>query len=76
MKIAFLFYRTPPVFKGAKKLYFMYYLREVTVLFGKGLYKSAFFTYSFGKTRFSYFCVLVFRVSVSLAFNFYFYSMF
>ena len=77
MKIAFLFYRTPPVFfKGAKKLYFVYYLREVTILFSKGLYKSAFFTYSFGKTRFSYFCVLVFRVSVSLAFNFYFYSMF
>ena len=35
-----------------------------------GLYKSAFSTYSFGKTRFSSFCVLVFRVSVSLAFNF------
>ena len=73
MKIAFLFYRTPPVFfKGAKKLHFMYYLREVTILFSTGLYKSAFFTYSFGKTRFSYFCVLVFRVSVPLAFNFYF----
>ena len=27
-------------------------------------------TYSFGKTRFSFLCVLVFRVSVSLAFTF------
>ena len=34
-----------------------------------GWYKSAFSTYLFSKTRFSSFCVLVFRVSVSLAFN-------
>ena len=47
----------------------------VIILFSTGLYKSAFSTYSFGKTRFSSFCVLVFRVSVSLAFNFQFCSM-
>ena len=57
-------------FKGAMKLYFMYYSRVVIILFSTGLYKSAFSTYSFGKTRFSSFCVLVFRVSVSLGFNF------
>ena len=62
--------------KGATKLYFMYYLCVIIILFSMGLYKSAFSTYSFGKTRFSSFCVLVFRVSVSLAFNFQFCSMF
>ena len=63
-------------FKGAMKLYFMYYSRVVIILFSTGLYKSAFSTYSFGKTRFSSFCVLVFRVSASFAFNFQFCSMF
>ena len=62
--------------KGATKLYFMYYSCVVIILFSTGLYKSAFSTCSFGKTRFSSFCVLVFRVSVSLAFNFQFCSMF
>ena len=57
-------------FKGATKLHFTDYSRVVIILFSTGLYKSAFSTYSFGKTRFSSFCVLVFRVSVSLGFNF------
>ena len=62
------------LFKRATKLYFMYYSRVVIILFSTGLYKFAFCTYSFGKTRFLYFCVLVFRASVSLDFNFYFCS--
>ena len=49
-------------------MYFMHYSRVVIILFSTGLYKSAFSTYSFGKTRFSFFYVLVFRVSVSLCF--------
>ena len=62
--------------KGAAKLYFMYYFRVVIILFSTGLYKSAFSTHDIGKTNFSSFwCfgvfgVLVFRVSVSLRFNF------
>ena len=56
--------------KGATKLFFMYYFRVVIILFSTGLYKSAFSTYDFGKTSFSSFYVLVFRVSVSLGFNF------
>ena len=56
--------------KGAAKLYFMYYSCVVIILFNMGLYKSAFPTYYFVKTRFSSFCVLVFRISVFLAFNF------
>ena len=35
-----------------------------------GLYKAAFSTYFFGKTRFLSVCILVFPVSVSLAFAF------
>ena len=57
--------------KRATKSYFMYYLRVLIILFSTGLYRSAFSTCSFGKTRFSSFCVLGFRVSVYLAFNFY-----
>ena len=53
-------------FKGATKLYSMYYSRVVIILCSADLYKSAFSTYYFGKTRFLFFCVLVFRVSVSL----------
>ena len=56
--------------KGATKLYFMYYLCVVIILFSTDLYKPAFSTCDFGKTSFSSFCVLVFRVSVSLGFNF------
>ena len=63
-------------FEGATKFNFMYYFRVVIVLFRTGLYKSAFSIYVFGKTSFSFFCVLVFRVSVSLGFHFYFCSMF
>ena len=63
-------------FKGAMKLYFMSYLHVVIILFSTGLYKSAFSTYSFAKTRFSSFCVLVSCVSVYLAFNFQFCFMF
>ena len=54
--------------KGATKLYFMHYLRVVIILFSMGLYKSAFSTYCFDKTRFSSFCVLVFHV---FAFHFF-----
>ena len=57
--------------KEAMELYFMYYLCVVIILFSTGLYISAFSTYSFGT-----FCVIVFHVSVSLAFNFQFCSMF
>ena len=56
--------------KRATKLYFMRYLRVVIILFCTGLCKTVFSTCSFGKTRFSSFCVLVFRVTVSLALNF------
>ena len=52
------------------KFYFMYYIRVVIILLSTGLYKSAFLTYDFGKTSFSSFCVLYFRVSVSFGFNF------
>ena len=55
--------------KGTTKLCFMHYSRAVIILFSMGLDKSAFSTYSLGKTTFRL-CVLVFRVSVSLAFNF------
>ena len=58
------------IVNGATKLYFIHYLRVVIILFSTGLYKSTFSTYSFGKTRFLSFCVLVFGVSVSLAFSF------
>ena len=59
-------------FKGATKLYFIHYLHVVIILFSTGLCKSALSTYSFGKTRFSSFCVLLlaFRASISLALNF------
>ena len=56
--------------KGATKLHFMHYSRVVIILFSAGLCKSAFCTYSFGKTRFSSFYVLVFHDSISLVFNF------
>ena len=56
--------------KGATELYFMYYFRVVIILFSTGSYKSAFSTYNFGKTSFSSFCVLVFRVFVTFVFNF------
>ena len=49
----------------------MNYFCVVVILFSMGLYKSAAFsTYDFGKTSFLFFCVLVFRVSASLGFNF------
>ena len=54
--------------KGATKLYFMCYSRVVIILFNTGLYRSGFSTYSFDKIRFSSSCVLIFHVSVSLAF--------
>ena len=60
----------PADFEGGTKLCFMHHLRVVITLFSTGLYKSAFYTYSFGRIRFSSFCVLVFRVSVCLAFRF------
>ena len=56
--------------KGAANLHFVCYLRVVIILFSADLDKSVFSTYSFGKTRFSSFCVAIYRVSVSLAFNF------
>ena len=54
-------------FKGAAKLYFMNYFRVVIILFSTGLYKSAFSTYSFGKTRFPSFYILVLYVSASVS---------
>ena len=58
------------VFKGATKLYFMHYLRVLIIFCGTGLYQSAFSTYSFIKTRFSSFSVLVFHVSISVVFSY------
>ena len=57
-------------FKGTTKLYFMHCSRSVIILFSTGLYKSAFSTYSLGKTSFSFLCVLVFHVFISLGFSF------
>ena len=57
-------------FKGAAKLYFIHYSRVVIISVSTGLYKSAFSTYCFGKTRFSSFRVLFIRVSVSLVLSF------
>ena len=48
--------------KGATKLYFVHYLRKVMILFSMGLRKSVFSTYHFYKTRFLFFCVLIFCV--------------
>ena len=59
--------------KGATKLYFMHYSCVVIILFSASLCKSAFSTDSIGKTRFSFFCFLVFHVSISLVFIFLFY---
>ena len=62
------------ILKGATKLFFIHYLRAVIILFSASLYKSAFSAYSFGKTRFSSFCVLVFCVCVSMfSFSFFFF---
>ena len=52
-------------------MYFMYYSRVVSILFSTGLYKSAFPTYSFDKTRFSsflflYLWLLIFGFAVRL----------
>ena len=58
--------------KGFTKLYFMHCSHKVVLFFNTGLSKSAFYTYSFGKYRFSFFCVLFFRVSISLVFSFLF----
>ena len=59
--------------KGAKKLYFMYYSRVVSILFSTGLYKSTFSTYSFGKTRFwsfEFLYLLLLILSFALCFEF------
>ena len=57
-------------FKGTTKFYFMCYLRVVMIFFSTGLYKSSISTYFFIKTSFSFFCVLVFRISVFFALSF------
>ena len=63
--------------KGATKYYFMHCSRVVIILFNMGLYKSAFYAYSFGKNGFLSLCVLDFQVSISLGFSFCFFcSMF
>ena len=51
----------------------MHFSSVVIILFIAGLYKSVFSAYTFGKTRFSSFHVLVFRFSVSLVFSFEFF---
>ena len=56
--------------KGATKLYFMYCFCVVIIFFITDLCKSAFSTYNFIHVSFSSFCVLAFRVYVSLGFNF------
>ena len=50
----------------------MYYTRVVIILFRMVLCKSAFYTCSFGKTRFLSLCVLVFCVSLSFYYLFYY----
>ena len=57
----------------ATKLFFRYYLRVAIILFSTDIYQSTFTIYSFGKTRFSSFYVLVFCVSVSQLLVFLFY---
>ena len=52
----------------------MYYSRVVSILFSTGLYKSAFSTYSFGRTRFSsfaflYLWLLIFSFALCFEFN-------
>ena len=49
-------------------MYFIHYSRVSIILFRVGLYKSAFSTYSFVKSRFASFCVLAFHVFISLVF--------
>ena len=49
----------PLNFGGATKLYFMHYSHVVIISFITGFYKSAYSTYSFGKTRSSFDYVLV-----------------
>ena len=57
----------PLNFDGATKLYFMHYSHVVIISFITGFYKSAYSTYSFGKTRSSFDYVLVlFRFFVFL----------
>ena len=51
-------------------MYFIYYSRVVIILFSTGFYKSAFSTYSLGKTRSFFLLVFFLFVSVSLGFNF------
>ena len=48
--------------KGAGKLYFIYYLYVVIILFSTGLYKSAFATYSFGELGYRLSMFFVFSV--------------
>ena len=60
--------------KGAMKLQFMCYLPVVSILFSLDLYKSAIFTYFFGKTRFSsfvflYLWLLIFSFALCFEFN-------
>ena len=57
------------VLKGAAKLYFEHYLRVVMVLFSTGLFIFYLLLY---KTRFMFFSVFNFSVSVSLVFRFMF----
>ena len=47
----------------------MHHLLVVIILFSMGLSVSAFFHYSFDKTRISSFCVVIFHVSISLTFK-------
>ena len=49
-------------------MYFIHYSRVIIILFRAGLYKSAFSTYSFVKSRFASFFVLAFHVFISLVF--------
>ena len=56
----FLNYSASKYFKGATKLYFAYYSCMVIIFYNTGVYKSAFFTYYYGK--------LVFRFSVFYVF--------
>ena len=64
------------LFKGATKLYIMHYSRVDIISFSTHLYKSAFSTYSFCKTRFLSFYGLVFHVSTYLVFSFHFFPLY
>ena len=62
--------KTSETIRSHEILFYVLFAYGHYFFFSTGLFKSALSSYSLGKTRFLSFYVLVFRVSVSLAFNF------